>query len=400
MTTPNNNADHAGTDRRAQTRHSSSSGRFSYSYGPAGEENGTGRSATGNAGDKQAPTGGSATMQKASQAKDRAMRGSGPGKNALYGSATGQRAVGAAFIVGGALVAVPVLILGAIAALASITGMMALCGIGVLGCGALVFAGMKRLRLAAAFDRYRNLIGTRETIGIAELAEGSAASTGKVRVNVKTMIAKGLFKQATLDETADMLLVTRAAAEQHKIAGATAAQQQRQRAMAASVMPDANESAETATPDQRKTLERGEAFIAALREGKSAIKGQEASRALDRMEELLRAILDTAAENPEVIGDLDQLMDYYLPTAVKLIDAYRDLEGQPVQTDSTRASKQEIEGALASLNTAFEKLLDSLFHDKAIDVAADISVLHTVLAQDGLTKSPFENAGKETYGKQ
>ena len=109
---------------------------------------------------------------------------------------------------------------------------------------------------------------------------------------------------------------------------------------------------------------------------------------------MVRAILDCAAENPEVIGDLDRLMDYYLPTTVKLLDAYRELDGQPIESDGIRESKREIEGALGSLNTAFEKLLDSLFRDMSIDVSSDISVLHTVLAQEGLVDEPFERGAR------
>ena len=49
-------------------------------------------------------------------------------------------------------------------------------------------------------------------------------------------------------------------------------------------------------------------------------------------------------------------------------------------------SKKEIEDTIDTLNIAFEKLLDSLFQDTAWDVSSDISVLHTMLAQEGLTE--------------
>ena len=80
------------------------------------------------------------------------------------------------------------------------------------------------------------------------------------------------------------------------------------------------------------------------------------------------------------------MMEYYLPTTVKLLEAYEDLDGQPVQGANIISSKQEIEKTLDTLNVAFEKLLDSLFQDTAWDVSSDISVLHTMLAQEGLTE--------------
>ena len=58
-------------------------------------------------------------------------------------------------------------------------------------------------------------------------------------------------------------------------------------------------------------------------------------------------------------------------------------------------SRNARSNALDSLNVAFEKLLDSVFRDMAIDVSSDISVLHTVLAQEGLVESPFDKQKSE-----
>ena len=84
-------------------------------------------------------------------------------------------------------------------------------------------------------------------------------------------------------------------------------------------------------------------------------------------------------------------------TTVKLLDAYRDLDAQPVQGPNIAASKHEIEATLDTLSVAFEKLLDSIFRDMAWDVSSDISVLRTVLAQEGLVDSPLKS---QTNGPQ
>ena len=78
-------------------------------------------------------------------------------------------------------------------------------------------------------------------------------------------------------------------------------------------------------------------------------------------------------------------MNYYLPMTVKLLNAYAEMDAQPVQGETILASKKEIEATLDTLNLAFEKLLDDLFSDTALDVSSDISVLNTLLAQEGLT---------------
>ena len=75
---------------------------------------------------------------------------------------------------------------------------------------------------------------------------------------------------------------------------------------------------------------------------------------------------------------------------MKLLDAYEELDRQPVQGENIRNGKLEIEKTLDTLNLAFEKLLDSLFEDTAWDVATDISVLQTMLAQEGLTEQKLK----------
>ena len=91
----------------------------------------------------------------------------------------------------------------------------------------------------------------------------------------------------------------------------------------------------------------------------------------------------------DLVPDLQKMMDYYLPMTVKLLDAYEEMDRQPIQGETIRSSKKEIEDTLDTLNEAFAKLLDSVFQDTAWDVSSDISVLHTMLAQEGLTGNDF-----------
>ena len=101
-------------------------------------------------------------------------------------------------------------------------------------------------------------------------------------------------------------------------------------------------------------------------------------------------IFDRVEQNPETVGDIRKLMEYYLPTTVKLLEAYEEMDRQPVGGENIQTAKAEIEATLDTLNLAFEKLLDSLFQDTAWDVSSDISVLHTMLAQEGLTEEEWK----------
>ena len=75
---------------------------------------------------------------------------------------------------------------------------------------------------------------------------------------------------------------------------------------------------------------------------------------------------------------------------LKLVDAYEEFDRQPVQGENISTAKGEIEKTLDTINFAFENLLDSLFQDAVMDISAEISVLQTLLAQEGLTQRDFK----------
>ena len=123
-----------------------------------------------------------------------------------------------------------------------------------------------------------------------------------------------------------------------------------------------------------------------IRACNDAIPGEEISEKISRMELVIGKIFDRAERHPENIDDLRKLMEYYLPTTVKLLEAYEELSRQLVQGENIKSSQREIEDTLDTLNEAFERLFDSMFQDTAWDVSTDISVLKTMLAQEGLAE--------------
>ena len=202
------------------------------------------------------------------------------------------------------------------------------------------------------------------------------------------MLKKGMFRQAAFDDNEQFLITTHDAYREYRAAQLEAQHLRHQEALAQSV--DAPSGRDQAlTSEAQALLARGEAFVAKIRMSNEAIPGEDISRTIDQIEHTVRTIFKRAEEYPQVIDDLDKLMDYYLPTTVKLLDAYRELDAQPIQGENIQKSKKEIEAALDTLSTAFEKLLDSIFKEMAWDVSTDISVLHTVLAQEGLVEDPF-----------
>ena len=243
------------------------------------------------------------------------------------------------------------------------------------GCG-LLASGISNIRFVRRFAAYKRLLGTRTTCAIDKLARAVGKSAQFVREDLRRMIGKGLFLEGHLDHEQTMLITSDETYREFEQARVQLEQAKHHQAAEAAKAPD---------PNVREVLDRGSAFIAQIRKCNDDIPGEAVSAKIDRMELIVRRIFDRVRTNPEVIPDLKKLMDYYLPMTVKLLNAYAEMDAQPIQNGTIESSKREIEGTLDTLNRAFEKLLDELFQDTAMDISSDITVLQTLLAQEGLT---------------
>jgi len=140
------------------------------------------------------------------------------------------------------------------------------------------------------------------------------------------------------------------------------------------------------SPEVRKAIDEGRQFVQKIRDANRDIPGEEISRKLDRLEEVTGKIYDYVETHPEKFPEIKKFTEYFLPTTLKLLDAYREFDYQPVKGDNISSAKKEIEDTMDTINSAFENLLDSLFEDAAMDISTDISVLETMIAQEGLAK--------------
>ena len=240
----------------------------------------------------------------------------------------------------------------------------------------LLASGIRNLSTVSRFRAYRRMLGQKTQCAIEKLARAVGKDASFVRKDVRRMISRGFFREGHLDHEQNHLIISDATYRQFEQARLQLEAAQKQREAEAANAPD---------PRIREVLERGGKFLTELRRCNDEIPGEEVSNKIYHMELILERIFRRAKEHPEVIPDLKKLMDYYLPMTVKLLNAYADMDAQPVQGANIENSKREIEGTLDTLNRAFEKLLDELFQDTALDVSSDITVLQTLLAQEGLT---------------
>lgn len=257
----------------------------------------------------------------------------------------------------------------------------------LLGSGIMAWKGSSIL---SGLKRYRNYIAQlrgRTYCNIKELADKNGKSFRFVAKDLKKMIEKGWFRQGHLDHDNTCLIVSHDTYQEYQNI-------QKQRIEQIQLETERQNRSKTSegsrNPEVEKVISEGKEYIRKIRECNQNISEEEITSKISHMEMLIQKIFDRVKEDPDALDDIQKLMEYYLPTTVKLLEAYQQLDSQPVQGENIRSSKTEIEQTLDTLNLAFERLLDSLFEEVAWDVSSDISVLHTMLAQEGLTGNDFK----------
>lgn len=326
-----------------------------------------------------------------------------PKQLSLYGATGGWTTIGVLKTVGGSILSgVTFLALFGAAVtdvLAGGTGLSVLpvaLGLGAMGGGiVLLLNGISNLNRINRFKTYRRTLGNKTHCTLERLAQGVGKSVKFVRRELGKMIGDGLFREGHIDNEGQCLITSHETYRYYEQSRLQLEQRQRQEA-AEKALAQAKKTEGGHSSQAQEVLDRGNAFIAEIRRCNDRIPGEAVSAKIDRMEMIVRRIFDRAEADPKIIPDLKKLMDYYLPMTVKLLNAYADMDAQPIQGTTIAASKREIEDTLDTLNQAFENLLDDLFKDTALDVSSDISVLQTLLAQEGLTEDDLSKT-KNTH---
>ncbi len=251
-----------------------------------------------------------------------------------------------------------------------------------------IIRGSRKIGLVNRFYHYARLIGKRGYIAVEELAVQTGRRKEEVLRDLRKMMKKHMFPQARLDQKQTTFMLTQDVYQQYLQAEQQRVQQEQQ-ASAQREQEQAQEAASRAKhrydAQTKKILEDGNAYIRMVHECNEKIRGEEMSYKLSRLESIMRRIFEQVEKVPESADDLHKFMDYYLPTTTKLLQAYIDLDRQEIAGENITATKKEIEDTLDTINLAFEKLLDGLFEDTAWDISSDISVMKTMMAQEGLT---------------
>lgn len=238
----------------------------------------------------------------------------------------------------------------------------------------------KRYRRA---QKYVEILNGRGFCEIKELAEKSNQSETETRKDLRKMIQKRVFREAYMDKQETCLMINRIAYDYYLQAEESLRQREMEEAKR-------KEQEEKMSPEILEMIRTGDEYIRTIREANDDIPGEVISEKLDRLEQVVRRIFESVKKHPEQKKEMDKFMDYYMPTTLKLVNAYREFDALEVKGENITNAMQEIENTLDTISRAFEKLLDDLFQDAAFDVSTDISVLQMMLAREGYKEKDFK----------
>lgn len=226
---------------------------------------------------------------------------------------------------------------------------------------------------------YAKQAGRKMYCTIEELAALIGKSKEFVRKDVQKMIEHNIFSHAYLDEQKTCLMLSEDTYKQYL---------ECQKALKERNEKEA-QGTQKVSKEFEEMMEAGRNYLRMLKEANDAIPGEVISNKISDLEDVIRRIFDTVSKHPEQGKEMERFMDYYLPTTVKLVNAYRDFDSAGSRGENVNSAKAEIETTLDTIQKAFERLLDDLYEDAVLDVTTDASVLQTMLKKDGFAESDF-----------
>lgn len=237
-------------------------------------------------------------------------------------------------------------------------------------CGA---ARMKAGRQMGQFADYADSVDYHKGLPVSMLADLTHQTKKKALKKLRSYIHKG-WLNAWLDDETETLYLT---AEDYRAA--------KEKAAAAAVQPQPEK---TETGDAPLNLDTARRFAAVLEKEQQLMQDAQAREELAAMHKTTTAICDWLETHPESQPKTRRFAEYYIPTTLKLLHTYNDVQGQ--QGENAETIRRDIAGILHTLNQAYENLYNNLLSDVAMDISSEIAALQGMLANDGLTGREFE----------
>ena len=235
---------------------------------------------------------------------------------------------------------------------------------GLTATGAVLLAcGIDRRKKAARYRRYLSLIGKRESLSLDSLAKAMPVPYRRACSDLQDMLERGFLPSGYIDAAARRIVFSASGIRETPAQPEKPAQE-----------PQAPKSSSDDMLQQIKAVN-------------DDIADEVMSAKIDRIGEITGKILDYQRKNPDTAAELHSFLNYYLPTTLKILRSYAELEKQGIEGENISTAKASIEGMMDKVVEGFEKHLDKLFQSDVLDITSDVQVLEQMLQKDGLAAS-------------
>lgn len=157
--------------------------------------------------------------------------------------------------------------------------------------------------------------------------------------------------------------------------------------------PEAPKS--TGNPEIDNLIKERERALGEMRRLNDSIEDETISAQIDHLEEVTSKIIDQVVKEPAKLPQIRRFLSYYLPTTLKILNAYDRMDAVGVSGENIDSTKERVERMMGTIVKAFDKQLDALFGAEAMDISTDITVMENLLSQEGLA-----GEGKKTTKSQ
>lgn len=140
----------------------------------------------------------------------------------------------------------------------------------------------------------------------------------------------------------------------------------------------------TGNPEIDALLDERAKAVSEMRRLNDSIKDVKISAQISHLESTTAKIIDAVVEKPAKLPQIRKFMNYYLPTTMKLLNAYDRMDSTGASGANIDGTKEKIEEMLGTICVAFSRQLDALYGEEALDISADITVMEQMLQQEGI----------------
>ena len=225
---------------------------------------------------------------------------------------------------------------------------------------AMLVAGQRMKRRSARVARYLAVMGERGYISVEELCTVTGKSRKKIESDLDYMVEKGLLGTgAYLDSGRGIFFRSADAFADY-----------------------ANATAKKANVTPKEANEGYAGALRAIRSANDRIADPVLSEKIDHLETVAGKIFREVEEHPEKQQQAATFLNYYLPTTLKLLDSYAKFEEAGIEGENLSRAQERIEETMDALIKGFDKQLDDLYRNEAMDIDSDIRVMENMLRRD------------------